>query len=145
MRMQRWQHQRVWQWAAHEFIHLINAFKMLIPVLKVFHLSFWLLSEWIEDNLSAVPRRSDDKTYPYLTSHSSLQLNESSIVKLKVPLQVPLKVGSRSRSRSGHGQVMVRSGLTLTPTPTQKWDLSYTLKLVFTTHPPLTTHHTISK
>ena len=33
--------------------------------------------------------------------------------------------------------------LTLTPTPTQKWDLSYTLKLVFTTHPPPTP--TISK
>ena len=55
---------------------------MLIPVLKVFHLSFWLLSEWIEDNLSAVLRRSDDKTYPYLTSHSSPQLNESSIIQL---------------------------------------------------------------
>ena len=27
----------------------------------------------------------------------------------------------------------VRSGQTLTPTPTQMWDLSYTLKLVFTT------------
>ena len=37
---------------------------------------------------------------------------------------------------------LVRSGLTLTPTPTQMWDLSYTLKLVFTTHhspPPPTT------
>ena len=41
----------------------------------------------------------------------------------------------------GQGQDMVnRTGQTLTPTPTQKWDLSYTLKLVFTT-----THHTISK
>ena len=50
---------------------------------------------------------------------------------------------SRSHSRSGQGQSqgqdMVWSGLTLTPTPTQKWDLSYTLKLVFTTHPPPTT------
>ena len=61
---------------------------MLIPVLKVFHLSFWLLSEWIEDNLSAVLRRSDDKTYPYLSFHSSPQLtnrmsiNESSIIQL---------------------------------------------------------------
>ena len=33
------------------------------------------------------------------------------------------------------GQVIVRSGLT--QTTTQKWDLSYTLKLVFTTPP----HH----
>ena len=40
--------------------------------------------------------------------------------------------------RSWSGQV--RSGQTPTPTPTQMWDLSYTLKLVFTT-----THHTISK
>ena len=31
-------------------------------------------------------------------------------------------------------KVKVRSDLTLTPTLTQKWDLSYTLKLVFTTH-----------
>ena len=31
-----------------------NVLKMLIPVLKVFHLSFWLLSEWIEDNLSVL-------------------------------------------------------------------------------------------
>ena len=30
----------------------------------------------------------------------------------------------------------VRSGQTKTPTPIQKWDLSHTLKLVFTTHPP---------
>ena len=42
------------------------------------------------------------------------------------------------RTWSGHGQVMVWSGLTLTPTPTQKWDLSYSLKLVSTHHPP---HH----
>ena len=38
----------------------------------------------------------------------------------------------RSRSKSGHSQVVVRSGQTLTPTPTPKWDLSYTLKLVST-------------
>ena len=39
---------------------------------------------------------------------------------------------------SGHGQV--RSGQTLTPTLTQMWDLSYTLKLVSTHHhhPPTT-------
>ena len=46
----------------------------------------------------------------------------------------------------GQGQDMVRSGqVRLTPTLTQKWDLSYTLKLVSTTthHSPLTT--TISK
>ena len=56
------------------------------------------------------------------------------------PTQGRVKV--KVRTWSGHG--LVRSGLTLTPTPTQKWDLSYTLKLVFTTHPP-THHHTISK
>ena len=41
---------------------------------------------------------------------------------------------SRSRSWSVHGQYMVRSwtGQTLTPTLPPKWDLSYTLKLVFT-------------
>ena len=39
----------------------------------------------------------------------------------------------------GQGQGQVNSGQTLTPTPTQRWDLRYTLKLVFTTH------HTISK
>ena len=40
---------------------------------------------------------------------------------------------------------MVRSVLTLTPTPTQKWDLSYTLKLVSTHHHPPPTTTTISK
>merc|ERR1712079_543428 len=54
------------------------------------------------------------------------------IVKLKVPLQVPLKVKVKVRTWSGHGQV--RSGQTLTPTLTQMWDLSYTLKLVSTHH-----------
>ena len=46
------------------------------------------------------------------------------------------RVEVKVRTWSGHGQVTVRSGLT--PTPTQKWDLSYTLKLVFTT--TTTTH-----
>ena len=76
--------------------------------------------------------------------HSQRYLRDSTnnliIVKLKVPLQVPLKVKVKVkvkvRTWSGHGQV--RSGQTLTPTPTQMWDLSYTLKLV-STHSPLTT------
>ena len=58
------------------------------------------------------------------------------------PNQGRVKVKVKVRTWSGHGQVMVRSGLTLTPTQTQKWDLSYTLNLVFTTHhhhSPLTT------
>ena len=38
----------------------------------------------------------------------------------------------------GEGQGQVKSGQTITPTPTQKWDLSYTLK---STHPPTTHHH----
>ena len=51
------------------------------------------------------------------------------------------KVKVMVRSWSGHGQDMVRSGqvrsgLTQTLTPTQKWDLSYTLKLVSTHSPP---------
>ena len=50
------------------------------------------------------------------------------------PTQGRVKV--KVRTWSGHGQDMVRSGLTLTPTPTQKWDLSYTLKLVSTHHSP---------
>ena len=62
------------------------------------------------------------------------------IVKLKVPLQVPLKVKVKVKVkiRTWSGQVI--SGQTLTPTPTQMWDLSYTLKLVSTHHhhPP---HH----
>ena len=53
--------------------------------------------------------------------------------KLKVPLQVPLKilVKVRVKVRTWSGQVR---------SPTPKWDLSYTLKLVSTHH-----HHTISK
>ena len=66
------------------------------------------------------------------------------IVKLKVPLKVKvkikIKVKDKVRTWSGQvrsGQVssgQIRSGQTQTPTPTKKWDLSYTLKLVFTTH-----------
>ena len=71
---------------------------------------------------------------------SSLNNNQKEtiyhVVKLKVPLKVPLKVKVKVKVRtwSGHGQA--RSGQTLTPTLTQMWDLSYTLKLVSTT-----THH----
>ena len=53
-------------------------------------------------------------------------------VKLKVSLQVPLKVKVKVKVKVRTWSDQVRSGQTLTPT--QMWDLSYTLKVVSTHH-----------
>ena len=70
--------------------------------------------------------------WPFQGSFDNCKLKQIEllkIVKLKVPLKVLVKVRVKVRTWSGQ----VRS-------PTPKWDLSYTLKLVSTHH-----HHTISK
>ena len=87
------------------------------------------------------------KCYSVCLSFCAIMLQSSYKVFLRVPrgsqsspkalgpTKGRVKVKVKVRTWSGHGQVMVRAGLTENLTPTQKWDLSYTLKLVFTTHP----------
>ena len=85
------------------------------------------------------------KTYTYLREIGQSDIDMVSVSVSSVSVYSCQAQGPTQGPTQGQGQDMVwswsgqvRSGQTLTPTLTQMWDLSYTLKLVSTTthHPP---------